>query len=336
MSIEVINPGMLTTVQDGGRFGYQHLGVTPSGAMDSMALRTANLLVHNSEQAAALELTVKGPTLKFHQEAVIAITGADMAPHVDDMPVPCYRPVHIPSSATLSFTHAPAGWRSYIAVAGGFDLPAVLGSRSTCLLAGQGGFQGRALQQADELPLCGFTMETYARWLKQCQNRNIANYPTWYARAGATGQNSPVLLRIIEGRQSSWFSEDTLTSLVTRPYEVSSDSNRMGYRLQGDSLNEDQLPEMRSEAVSAGSIQVPPDGQPIILMADRQPTGGYPKIAQVISADLPKVAQMRPGQYLYFYPTTLSQAQQALLQQEYDLARMRVMLQYGLLSNQHL
>ncbi|MBS0167962.1 MAG: biotin-dependent carboxyltransferase [Nitrospira sp.] len=282
-TIHVLKSGWLTTVQDLGRYGYQHYGVSVSGAMDSFSTIVANRLVGNPDQAAVLECTLKGPELRFERDTVIAITGADLSPTIDGHNVPMWECILIPLGSRLHFGIPRAGARAYLAVAGGIDVPLVLGSRSTHCASETGGLQGRPLKQGDILR---------GGKLGPVINQRIGTrlpdpLRPHYARSAT--------LRIIPGPQQNFFGNKPFTTLTEPPYTVAPQSNRMGYRLTGPKIAQKRTAPYISDGTTIGALQVPPDGQPILLMADRQTTGGYPVIAVVISADLPRAAQLAPG-----------------------------------------
>ncbi|TAL56894.1 biotin-dependent carboxyltransferase family protein [Pandoraea sp.] len=309
MSIEVIKPGMLTTFQDLGRAGYQHLGVPVNGAMDERSHRLANLLAGNASTEATLEVTLMGPTLQWHAPATIVICGADLQPSVDDQPIPMYEPVPVAAGAVLAFGKRRNGVRAYLAVRGGFALAPVMGSASTYVRGGYGGLRGEPLRRGDVIALRG---------APQAARRAVKG-----ARATALPVLPPVVLgspdaplRALAGREWSMFSAQAQRNLVAEPFRIDPQSDRMGYRLAGLPLELGAAREMISEAVGFGTIQVPPDGQPIVLMADRQTTGGYPKIAHVCAVDLPRLAQKMPGETVHFQLIDLDEAQRLMLLQE--------------------
>ncbi|MEW6544294.1 MAG: biotin-dependent carboxyltransferase family protein [Nitrospirota bacterium] len=295
--LAVVRPGWLTTVQDLGRFGFQRFGMPPAGAMDPFALRCANRLVGNPDQAAALEITVQGPEIRFEEEAVIAFTGADLTPTMNGALLPAWTTVMAGKGSRLTFGARRSGARSYLAVAGGFDLPIVLGSRSTHLRSHTGGFAGRALVKGDTLhggkPNPGV-------W--RLVGRSLPD-------AARPGYSPTPILRTVPGPQADWFTPDTVNNFLGGRYRVSSQSDRMGYRLLGPELDRAGREDMVSEAVPLGALQVPADRQPILLSADRQTTGGYPKIAVVISADIPLAAQLLPGDSVRFALIEVPEAQ---------------------------
>jgi antagonist of KipI len=305
--LRILKPGLFTTVQDLGRFGYQRFGMSVGGAMDRLALRLANRLVGNPDQAAALEITVRGPELAFDDEAVIALTGADLSPSLDGQPQPNWTTVRVGPGSTLSFGERRSGARAYLALAGGIDVPLSLGSRSTHTRSRTGGLEGRALVREDEL-------------------RGGAPSPSAWQNVGrsvSTAARPPYsvcpTLRVVLGPQADCFVPEAVERLTAGSYLLSPQSDRMGYRLVGAPLVHAGATDMISDATPCGSVQVPASRQPILLMADCQTTGGYPKIAVVISADLPLAAQLVPGDRIKFSIVTIPEARAALRAQRDDL-----------------
>lgn len=299
-SFVVVKGGWLTTVQDLGRYGYQQYGVPVAGAMDCYSAIVANRLVGNPDQAAVLELTLKGPELQFEREAVIAITGADLSPTINGNSVPLWESILMPHGGRLSFGSQRAGARAYLAIAGGINVPSMLSSRSTHCASEMGGFQGRPLKQRDIL--CGGRpTESVNRLIgKRLPDLLLPRY----------GRSAT--LRIVTGPQRDSFPAASLATLIGSSYTVTPESNRMGYRLRGPRLVREGQARFISDCTAIGALQVPQDEQPILLMADRQTTGGYPKIAVVISADLPLAAQLSPGDSVTFALSTVAKAQTAL------------------------
>ncbi|UNO50956.1 biotin-dependent carboxyltransferase family protein [Alicyclobacillus acidoterrestris] len=329
--MRVLHSGMLTTIQDLGRFGFQKYGVIVSGAMDAFALKVANVLVGNRENTAALEMTLLGPSLLFEEDCLIAITGFGMTGMIDDRVVPTWRPVYVRAGSTLTFKSTTDGCRAYLAVEGGFRVPMVMNSASTYLKAAIGGYEGRALRQGDVLQM-GDAVERpliAKGTLSVMARESRFAYPNWSVSKDMLPryQGNPVL-RVIPGGQFEDFTEASRKVLLGERFEVSSRSDRMGYRLSGPSLELTEQVELISEAVTAGTVQVPSDGNPIILLADRQTIGGYPKIAQVIQADLPIIAQVRPGQRVGFELVTLDQAQRWLREQHQNINRLKASLKH--------
>lgn len=326
MSLFIIRPGLLTTVQDLGRPGYQHLGVVVSGALDAVALRVANLLVGNPEQAAGLEITLLGPAIRFEADYLIALTGANLSPTLDGQPLPLHRPVAVRAGTVLAFGAVRAGCRAYLAVAGGLAVPLVLGSRSTYLRATLGGWHGRALQAGDELPVGELSPAN--EQLRQLVAPAVLPAP-WAAARWTPGpalcpQPRPQpLIRAVRGPEDAQFNEASQRVFWHEPFTITPAADRMGYRLQGPALTRAIAPELLSSAVTFGTVQVPPGGQPIVLLADAQTTGGYPRLAQVITADFSALAQARPGQALRFQEVSLAEAQALYLAQERRLQELR-------------
>ncbi|MCR8636657.1 biotin-dependent carboxyltransferase family protein [Paenibacillus radicis (ex Xue et al. 2023)] len=323
MTIEVIKPGLFTTVQDGGRFGYRGIGVVTSGAMDRFALQAANLLVGNEPGAAVLEMTLTGASLEFHDDALVSLCGADMDARDEEGPLlPGWRPVLVRGGTALRLGHTRRGARACLAVAGGIAVPAVLASRSTHVRSRLGGLAGRALQPGDRLqvgPPAAAAAALAARLAAAAPGAQIA--PAAWAitpKARPPYAEHPVV-RVTRGREAESFAGGSLQSFLSTPYRVTPQSDRMGYRLNGERLLLSEPLEMISESVTMGTVQVPPDGQPIILMADAQTTGGYPRMAQVAAVDLPVLAQMRPGSMLRFREISLAAAQALYIQQQLEL-----------------
>ena len=336
MSIKVIKPGLLTTVQDLGRFGYQHEGVIVSGAMDTFALRIANLLVGNPENTATLEATLQGPSLFFEQDQLVAITGANMAPTINDVPVRLWRPLLIRAGSTLVMKNAQEGCRSYIAISGGLNLPKILGSYSTYLRAKFGGFKGRALLANDTLSTVNASSSIAQQLQKKLSDKAFGD---WFIQPNWTLEPQPYMIyqeqdviRAMRGMEHDLFHPDSHEYFWQGKFQVTAQSDRMGYRMLGSTLELSEPQEMLSSAVTFGTVQVPPQGSPIILMADHQTTGGYPRIAQIISTDLPKLAQVQPGKTIQFKEVSLQDAQALYLKQESDIEQLKSALSLKLRS----
>jgi len=297
--LEIRRGGLMTTVQDSGRWGHQRDGVSVSGAMDRVAHRVANALVGNESTAATLEVTMIGPEVICLRDVVIAVTGADLSPRVGQQPVPLDQAVPLAAGSVLSFGLRRQGARAYVAFAGGIDVPVVLGSRATHTPSDLGGLGGRPLRAGDRLVL---------RQRGPLPSRRVSGPVTRLMAGGAR-------VRILPGPQVESFPSDALASLTQSRFVVSTESNRMGYRLKGSSV---PVPagEMISDVTFPGAVQVPPSGEPILLMADRQTAGGYAQLAIVISADMPLAGQLAPGDWVQFELTTRSEAIAALVEQE--------------------
>jgi antagonist of KipI len=325
VALNILRAGVLTTIQDNGRHGYQRYGVPVAGAMDVYALRIANAVVGNEPGDAGLELTLEGPAIELDDQTLIAICGADLRPHVAGMPVPMLRPVWLNAGTRLEFGAARAGSRAYLAVAGGIDVPRVLGSRSTYLRAGLGGIEGRAVRRGDKLPVGAVASPRYPKLnaLAFTSNSGFAA-PHWAASVHPERlDRSPQVLRFVPGRHWESLPAEGRTKFIGAEFRVGANSDRMGYRLQGASLELPNRDDVISEPLAFGSIQLPPDGNPIVLMADRQVTGGYPRIGDVASVDLGLAAQLKPGDRLRFERISLTQAQQLWMAQERAYAELR-------------
>ena len=305
-AIEIVEAGPLTSVQDLGRYGYQSIGVTPGGVMDSIAANVANRLLGNPDDHALLECAMLGPVLKFHRACRIAMIG-----WTDHR---CGRPIEMAAGEVLDLRSPTIGSYGYLAIAGGIDVPQVLGSRSTDIRAKFGGCHGRRLQNGDHLEIgkapCGPRGENWhVRWpYDQAIGRTLT-------------------LRTIRGMQSDWFSPSSLEAFAISEFRISSKSDRVGMRLDGPKMSRVTDAELVSQAVVRGSIQVPPDGTPIVLMAECQTIGGYPQIGHVISADLPKIARASTGTSLRFREVTLDEARKAWDELEHDMKFLRTGLE---------
>ncbi|GAA3413228.1 biotin-dependent carboxyltransferase family protein [Paenibacillus hodogayensis] len=326
MSLLLSRPGLLTTVQDLGRFGAQKYGVIVSGAVDRQALRIANLLVGNEEGEAGLEMTIIGPELVFERTVLISICGADLSPTLDGKPVPLWKTILAPQGSCLKFGKIRQGCRAYLAVGGGLDVPAELNSRSTYLRAQIGGFLGRALVEGDRIPI-GAPSSSAKRLLlllnKQTDEDGFAVSP-WSVTYDLIPRYCPdPTVQVIAGQEYDLFDEESIYRFFHDPFTVLPQSDRMGYRFKGSSLALKEKQEMISSAVTFGTVQVPADGNPIVLMADHQTTGGYPKLAQVISTDLPLLAQVNLGGKVRFQLVSLRAAQRKYVAQQLAMRTLR-------------
>jgi antagonist of KipI len=300
-TIKVLSPGMFTTVQDLGREGFGPMGVSPSGAADPIALRLGNRLVGNTETAAALEMTLLGGSFAFPDGAVVALTGSDFGAILESALVGLWESVEVKPGQTLRLGPTRAGARNYLCVRGGIAVKPFLASASTHILSGLGGFEGRPLRKGDVLNIgaaeAPFSKKTLSpRLLKHLTARKV--------------------LRVTPGPQSDLFQQSAQSLFYGSTYRVSEESNRMGLRLEGPPLPAHSGGHMITEGVSLGAIQVPSGGQPIILFVEQQTTGGYPKIANVISADLPHIGQLRPRDGVRFEFVEWETARALLREQE--------------------
>ena len=301
MAITIINPGLLTTIQDEGRFGYGQFGVTPSGPMDTESFQIANLLVGNAPGESALEATVLGPAFRVTEDTVMAITGADMSATLNGNPIPMNRAISVPAGSEVKLQAAKDGSRTYIAFHGGFDIAPVMGSRATSLQCHIGGLEGRKLEKGDVLPL-----------------RPASGVPENLSRRSVSHhlrRKKETVIRVIPGPQADAFTEAGLAAFWGTPYTVSKEFDRMGCRLEGQPIQHKTDGNIISDGIVNGAIQVPTTGQPIIMLAERQATGGYTKIATVISADLPVVGQCLPGDILRFQAVSIDEDHRLLKEQ---------------------
>lgn len=304
-AIIVVKPGLLTSVQDLGRFGYQASGVPVAGPMDSFSHRLANQLVGNDPTAATLEITLIGPELTVGADTTMAISGAHFDVTCDDRPVAMGASFGVRAGSRLKFGRVHQGARAYLAVAGGVQTAPVLGSRATHLVSRMGGVAGRALVAGDRIPIAA----------------EAAPRPHRKSAGLMLPSRGRALLRVLLGPQDHWFAPDAVKSLMGVSFRISPRSNRMGYRLEGPPLSRVKDGELISEPVGLGAIQVPAAGEPILLMADRQTAGGYPKIGHVISADLPLAGQLAPGDFIEFVRCSPQEAVAALIARERQLLR---------------
>ena len=323
--LKVLKSGLLTTIQDLGRYGYQKYGVITSGAMDSEAHRIANLLVGNDQRTPTMEITLKGPVLEFQEDALIAVCGGNLSPMIDGETVGLWRPIYIKKGSELRFGNPKRGFRAYLAIAGGLDVASVMGSASTYLRAEIGGYQGRALDKGDTVnfgELSNASRKAFDE-LKDMAGSQPYQAMDWFV---ATEFSAPIQgepkLKVMEGREFHLFTDDSQSFFFEEKFQIDSQSDRMGYRLQGNKLELKKQMDMISEAVTFGTIQVPPEGNPIILLADRQTTGGYPKIGQVATVDLPRIAQLKPGEQVSFEQISHNQAQHLLLEREIQIQQL--------------
>lgn len=310
MGFRVIKGGLLTTVQDLGRNGYQAQGFNVNGVMDRRAFRIANLLLDNPENEAVLECTLIGPTLEFTAPMIISITGGDFRPEINDEEVPMYTALYVAEGDVLKLGSARSGRSCYIAFSNYLKVPVVMGSRSTNLKCRIGGFKGRKLEDGDYIE----TRITRRIYLPSFLSRTLPLKE--YEENKAT-------IRVILGPEEEVFSKKGIKSFLETEYTVGAEFDRMGMRLEGAYIESKRGSDIISDGIALGSIQVPSHGKPIILLADRQTTGGYGKIATVISVDLPKLVQRRMDDKIRFLAITVEEAQRLLLQEERELQDMR-------------
>ena len=317
--IHVEAPGLLTTVQDLGRWGYQHLGLAPGGAMDVDAARIANLLVGNDPGTAVLEITLAGPRFVLDSGAWIAWTGASSSVTLNDTDLPGWRPVWAPAGSRLRWGGLYRGCRGYLAVGGGMAVPLLLGSRSTDLRAGIGGLEGRALRAGDRLPIGpprrpGAGAHADAFW------------PDWWVRHDVLPPGQPITLPFIPGPDWETLPDSARVALATGAFRVSPRFDRMGLRLSGPALPAPTGPERLSAGVTCGTLQLPPDGQPILLGVDHQTTGGYPVLGTVARVARSHLAQLRAGDAVAFQPLPIGAAQALYRRRERNIRRLAAAL----------
>lgn len=312
--ITVLRPGLFTTVQDEGRPGFLAFGMPLAGAVDRRALAVANLLAGNPVGAAAVEMTLLGGTFRFEDDAYVALAGADMAPTLDGVRVRGWSAFPVRRGGVIAFSSAVEGCRAYLAVRGGMDVPPFLGSRSTYVRARVGGLEGRLLAEGDRLPVGAASPPPPARALRA---RDVPRY----ARE--------VRLRILLGPQEHHFTREGVATLLGAPYTVSNRNDRMGYQLEGPAVRHRGGPDIVSDALLPGAVQVPGSGLPIVMMADAQTVGGYAKIGAVIEADLPGLAQARRGDVVRFVRCGYGPAVRALGEARGELAALAARLEAG-------
>jgi len=314
--MRILRPGLLTSLQDLGRYGLQHLGIVPCGAMDPVAHRIANALVGNPATCATLECTVLGPELVFGRDSLVALYGAAFEAKADKKPFPRNRPVLLRAGTVLATGAASRGARAYLAIAGGFRVPEVLGSLSTYIPAGFGGLAGRALKAGDVISGASDLRELSAARFGRIARKAVHEVSgmltvRWSAPELTLPYGEGFTVRAMEGRHYAQFDAASKDAFFGEAWRVSPDSNRMGYRLKGPQLARAKAVDVLSEPTCLGTVQVPNDGIPIALMADHQTTGGYPKIAEIAGVDIPCLAQLAPGGQVRFVKCTVTEAEEA-------------------------
>ena len=308
----VFKPGLLTTIQDLGREGFQQYGMVVAGAMDSFSLQVANLLVGNKRGEAALEITSVGPELEVLNDAVVSICGANLSPTLDGANAPLWKSFEVKKGQILRFGAPKEGNYAYLAIAGGFNVPLVMESKSTYIGVNIGGLEGRALKVGDILHQGNSIWEQRKLLGRSLTPEDIPQYSSFYQA------------RVILGPERDMFLEEGLNTFLTKKFTITQQMNRMGYRLSGPKIKHRNRADIISDAVTLGTIQVPADGEPIILLSDRQTTGGYSRIGTVISVDIPYVAQMIPGSQLSFKEVSLEEAQRLYVKKEKFLRTLSV------------
>ena len=312
MGIRVLKGGMLTTVQDLGRTGYQSQGFSVAGVMDVRSFKIANLLIDNPENEPVLEFTLIGPTLEFTSSTIISITGGDFSPTVNGEPVPMYTAFYMIRGHVLKFGSARTGSRGYIAFSSYLEIPVVMGSRCTNLKSKIGGFKGRKLESGDYIHF-----RIKRRYLPYFLSRKLELEDVHEFEKNET------VLRVVMGPQDNLFSKQGIATFLESEYTVTSDFDRMGCRLEGPYIAPKKSSDIISDGIALGSVQVPSHGKPIILLADRQTTGGYAKIATVASVDIPKLVQRKTDHKIHFQPISVQEAQELYKKELIELDKMR-------------
>ncbi len=307
-NIEILQPGLLTTVQDDGRWGYQKYGMPVAGAMDQLSLNIANLLVGNDPNEAVLEATMMGPRIKFNTEEIISITGANMDPKVNDRKIPMWQSIKLAPGDILSFGASKDGLRTYIAFNKCLDIPVIMNSKSTFLRGEIGGHEGRSLKAGDIIEL---EAKEPSNTGSKLSSKYIAKYED---------ENK---IRVVLGPQNDHFDQENIDKFFQSTYTITTESDRMGYRLDGPKIEHIDGPDIISDGISFGSVQVPGHGSPIIMMADRQTTGGYTKIGTVITPDLSILAQMKPNTKIKFENISIEESQKEYLNYKKKLEEIR-------------
>lgn len=295
-SLIVKNPGLLTTIQDAGRIGFGQYGIPSAGAMDILSLQLANILVGNDRYEAAIEITFMGPEIEFDENLIISITGADISPSINGKEIEMHSTVYVNKGDVLKFGTLKNGCRAYLAVSGGFDLPEIMNSKSTYLRGKLGGVEGRKLKIGDFLSV---------NRDKGYKHLGVRKIPKDFIPAF----NNQYIVRVIMGPEDDRFTEEGTQTFLNNEYTLSNQCDRMGYRLNGPKIQHKGGADIISGGITLGAIQVPGHGEPIIMMADRQTTGGYTKIANVISVDIPYLAQLKAGDKVKFQKISIQEAQ---------------------------
>lgn len=325
MQITITKPGVLSTVQDMGRWGYLSPAVPVSGPMDSLSARIANIALGNHEEAPVIEFTYAAAEFTIGVPVLLAYAGDGAFLKCGEQLLPANRPIFISAGQTISLQNNNKGSRTYLAIAGGFDVPAVLGSCSTYLPAAIGGLNGSALQAGDVLKASDCFTALNKAFLSNLSSRDIA-YPNWSVSKKALGLDDVNVIRVMLGPESSWFNPASINTIFNTAFFMGLQSNRMGYRLEGSRMQRINPSELLSTAVTPGTIQVTGNGDLILLMADCQTTGGYPRIAQVASVDLPLCGQLKPGDQLFFKEISRADAEMLYIKREQNLLKVKATL----------
>lgn len=307
MGFTVKSKGLLTLIQGSPRIGYQQYGVSMSGAMDSYSHRLGNILLGNKEDEASLEILIMGPTLLFDKPSKIAITGGDLSPRINNIPIKMWKSYIVNSGDILSFGNLKSGCRAYISFEGGIDVAYVMESKSTYTKANLGGYEGRSLKENDYINLDNLKSNT----INTIDDIYIPIF------------KNEITLRVVKGPQDDMFSDEEYKKFISGEYFVTDECDRMGYRLDGEPIKHLKGPDIISDGIAFGAIQIPGHGKPIIMMADRQTVGGYTKIANVISTDLYKLAQAKPGDKISFEEVNIYQSHELLKLYEKEIENVK-------------
>jgi antagonist of KipI len=322
MRIRIIKPGILTTIQDLGRNHYLSQAVPVSGAMDTLSARIANIAIGNDDNDAVIEFTYADAEFMTETDVLIAYAGDGAILKVGELVIPAEKSVFIPAYTSIQLVNNPAGSRTYLAIAGGWDVPEVLGSRSTFITASIGGFNGRNLQAGDTLSSIEAVNPTTATIFSLLKSENIT-YPAWSVARRMFLPADSKRIRIVPAHEFSWFHGLAIVNFLSLPYTLSMNSNRMGYHLDGEPITRIIKNELLSTAVATGTIQVTGNGSMVLLMADCQTTGGYPRIAQVAAVDLPLCGQLKPGDTIYFEDISHQNAEMLYIEREQELQQLK-------------
>jgi antagonist of KipI len=323
MNLRIIKGGMLDTIQDKGRYGYQHLGINPGGAMDILSAQYANVLVGNDADEAVIEIHFPASEFFFEHPALIAVSGANFSPHINGDEIPCMQPILVSKFSILQFYWNKTGARTYLAIRGGFDVPQWFDSYTTNIRANAGGFKGRTLQKDDEIGICsGFD---YSPVIGKKEFQVLP----WKADADWEESEEKEIL-ILPGNEWGRLTDESKERLLQQPFTITNQSDRMGYRLNAEPLSMETNGEMISSAVNFGTVQLLPNGQLAILMADHQTSGGYPRVAHIISAHHSRLAQMRPGHTMRFAFTDLQTAHELYMKQQKHVLQLQYACKFKL------
>jgi antagonist of KipI len=334
MQIKIIKPGLMSTIQDLGRHRYLSQGVPVSGAMDALSAQIANIAVGNPDNAAVIEFTYADAEFIAETDLLIAYVGGGAIFQSGGQILPPERPLFVPSGAIIKLINNPSGSRTYLAVAGGWDVPEILGSKSTCLVAGFGGLEGRALKSGDMLINMQETtsntqkiLHYFEEKLQKISKKYKVDYPGWSLPRQVHLPADGKIIRVVPGNELGWFNGRSIAGFLSAPYIIGRQSNRMGYHLEGAAMERLKNDELLSTAVTPGTIQVTGSGSMVLLMADCQTTGGYPRIAQVAAVDMPLCAQLKPGDAIYFKDITRREAEMLYIEREQQLHRLSIAVQ---------